>query len=417
MRFLALLLALYSGSMTSTQAAWRDYVVLVDQGCSGVLVSPQGHVLTAKHCEPPAKVVVRLADGRRVSAERVYVDSDVEGVVVFDCEGDGYPALRISESPPVVESTVLLCGYRNADPEDYQERQAEVLGAQVTNSDRYSNYKANVVGGDAFPGMSGGPAVDSAGAVVGLVSAGSPGRTMLVRHNQIVRALAGKPTLVAFVTTNCRPCELFLSDHRGGAFSEFNVEVVNFDGQTGTWSDGGTAFKDASAALAKIPKAERGFPTFWVRGTTEAKVGYREQRGLIQWVFHAFDTILKGIFGGNSGPPQFPTNSDSPGLIELGEMPVPPDTAEQGEVERLRQQIGDLREKLVKAIEDVKQFKEAGIIGKIGMIDDLMRDKDEIVADVKDARLTAENIMTDPLPHLWSLILGLAGGLLKKRFT
>ncbi|MBD3674357.1 MAG: trypsin-like peptidase domain-containing protein, partial [Planctomycetaceae bacterium] len=99
--------------VSSAHAGVREAIVTIDGSCSGVCVSDSGLVLTAKHCRHPERVRVRFPD-RTVSAVRLYVAPKPEGVVVFDCEGDGYPFLDVAAAAPKRGDPVTAVGYSKA---------------------------------------------------------------------------------------------------------------------------------------------------------------------------------------------------------------------------------------------------------------------------------------------------------------
>jgi len=71
-------------------------------GCSGVCVSEDGLVLTARHCDLGKVTEINFVNaGRKVQAIRRFVgDSKVDGVVVYDCEGENYPWLPVAGLTP-----------------------------------------------------------------------------------------------------------------------------------------------------------------------------------------------------------------------------------------------------------------------------------------------------------------------------
>ncbi len=230
-------------------AAVDDAVVMVE-GCSGVCVDPSGLVLTARHCELPATVTVRFKD-RTVSATRVYICSEVEGPVVYDCEGDGYPFLPVAATPPQVGERVWSCGY----PQLQGRRELRWASGPVL---RWSTFEfaggafnGNVVGFVTAPGWSGGPLLNAKGEICGLLNSSDCRTSVFISSAAVRQAYAavrnsrpadpppssGKPTLYVFGSLTCGPCRKFKEDYANHATlrqaleAAFAVEFVDADNQ------------------------------------------------------------------------------------------------------------------------------------------------------------------------------------------
>jgi hypothetical protein len=272
-------------------------------------------------------------------------------------------------------------------------------------------------------GVSGGGVFDSDGNLVAIVSGMDLQSTYSMTDvQQCLQAVAAKKTtLVAFVSKNCPPCMAFRRDHAGGAFAKLDVRIVTYDGRTGTWSDP-ALYQEALPALRK--QGQLKFPCFWIRGTDNVRVGYRESKGLIQFVFSVVDTIIGGIVG---RPPQteFPQIASAAG--EQAPPPVPdvPATTEEGiteefrrpapSVDEIKSQVRDLRDLVTLISEDIEAFRSANVLGKISRLDDLKTDKKAAVQQIDELRTTVDDLKSNPAGFLVSLIGGLLAGLVKRR--
>lgn len=238
-RNLILILALLFAS--TSRADVVDAVVKVG-GCSGVCVDQCGLVLTARHCDLPETVQVEFP-GQTVTAVRVYLCNETEGVVAFDCEGDGYPFVPVAPLKPERRDVVTLYGYAGPSRSLVQHSGPVLGGSNGMSFLGRPVAPMNVVRAVAIPGMSGGPAVNSRGEVVGLVSCGDAFTTCCLSWSSIQEAVnsadvpdsgdvpeleTGK--LYIFTGENCSHCVRFKADYDGdAAFHDAlgDVEFVN----------------------------------------------------------------------------------------------------------------------------------------------------------------------------------------------
>jgi thiol-disulfide isomerase/thioredoxin len=230
-------------------AAVENAVVMVE-GCSGVCVDPSGLVLTAKHCELPATVTVRFKD-RTVSATRVYICREVEGPVVYDCEGDGYPFLPIAATAPQVGERVWSCGY----PHLNGRRELRWANGPTLRWSTFEygggSFNGNVVGFVTAPGWSGGPLLNAKAEVCGLLNSSDCATSVFISSAAVRQAYAavrpnqssnpsattGPPRLYVFGSMTCGPCRKFKEDYannpsfRQQLEAAFTVEFVDVDKQ------------------------------------------------------------------------------------------------------------------------------------------------------------------------------------------
>ncbi len=216
----------------------RQAVVRIGD-CSGVCVDPSGLVLTAKHCEHNETETVVFPD-RQVTARRVYVTKEVEGPVVFDCEGQGFPFLPMAERVPDVGSVVSSSGYPAiAGQRVFRRKTGRLLrGANFTFQG--APFFGNITDMPLLPGWSGGPLLNERGEVCGLLSASNDETSVFITYTATRGALeavtkTGKPTLYVFSTRTCISCVRFKTDYetdetfRGQLLSAFRVEFVDAD--------------------------------------------------------------------------------------------------------------------------------------------------------------------------------------------
>lgn len=193
-------------------------------GCSGVCVSSEGHILTAGHCRHRDIETVLWPDGKQVVAHKVYDNGDPEGCVVLECDGDGYPFLKMSEACPPKGEKVTSYGYPARGPDASRTRiesaRGELLGGYWLEYPENSGklVKVNITTNlNSAPGWSGGPLLNAKGEVIGVLH----GRDTDSRVNAFVSwgacfaaytAAVQDSGFVASIGEHCVYCERFLHD-------------------------------------------------------------------------------------------------------------------------------------------------------------------------------------------------------------
>jgi S1-C subfamily serine protease len=161
-----------SAVVTVSVEARQGETVTVSSGGSGVIISPDGFVLTNDHVTAgEARVQIGLRDGRVLGGDVVGRDRTGD-VAVVKVRGDALPAATLGDSSSLREGDLVLAlgnpfGLAREDHEP-----AATLGI-VSGLHRFQG--GEKVYGDAIqidaavnPGNSGGPLFDVAGRVVGL---------------------------------------------------------------------------------------------------------------------------------------------------------------------------------------------------------------------------------------------------------
>lgn len=245
--FASALILLWTSSVHGDVA---DAVVMVD-GCSGVCVDPAGLVLTVKHCNLPETITVRFKE-RSVTATRIYVCREMEGPVVYDCEGTGYPHLPVSGSAPRIGERVWSYGY----PHINNRRELRWANGPLLRWSTFEygggSFNGNVVRFGTCPGWSGGPLLNAKGEVCGLLNSTDCRTSVFVSSASVRDAYAatrprveptppavvdGRPKLYVFGSMSCTPCRQFKDDYGTGTNlrrtldATYAVEFVDIDKQ------------------------------------------------------------------------------------------------------------------------------------------------------------------------------------------
>lgn len=132
---------------------------------SGVIVSPDGHALTAAHVVSGLdEVTVRLRSGLELSAQ-VLVSDPAQDIALIELAGSGHACARAVDSPPPIGADLFAVGAPSGQQLAFSVSRGVVSGFREFDHAVYIQTDASL-----NPGNSGGPLFDSSGRLVGIVS-------------------------------------------------------------------------------------------------------------------------------------------------------------------------------------------------------------------------------------------------------
>lgn len=266
--------------------------------------------ITAKHCIEGngwgAGSKIKLTEGH--TAEVLWVTDEDDGVVVMHLSRRVDPVGFIARRFPKVGERVMHIGWPlgNELKSNY--------GPIVKDEGEYAVTRATL-----YSGYSGGPVCDMNGRIVGvnLATFGRSGTdpetspagrgAYIATVRQIRRALneigydpdaeytgpkpeqqvSRKRRLIIFGTPGCSPCQRTRSETEGQDGVKY-VSVASPDTEDRQLI---TAYEQATGRQLEL------FPTYWVEGTPETKVGYESPRSLLGWVMNTIKGFGELIVG------------------------------------------------------------------------------------------------------------------------
>lgn len=221
-RIASLLFAFLSFCQTAPGGALDATVRIQDgkHGCTGVCVSPDGLVVTAKHCEFAEGTKVTFRDGTEYEAEVVWQSGQGDGAAFMKLESDReFPWVPIADGPPRINDPLHSIGTQRdtgpirADGHLKGVRNVKVMGSRLV--DDPAGFPVNVVSFVAEPGWSGGPVFNAQGELLGIVLATgeetcvSSWSSLNTGYQTIPQQYrrSPKPELMVFTAPYCRPCQ------------------------------------------------------------------------------------------------------------------------------------------------------------------------------------------------------------------
>jgi serine protease Do len=158
------------GGVASNVTLLRVAVVTVDTGKgtgSGFFISPEGHLLTNHHVVGDTKFVkIKLATGRELIGEVLRTDPQRD-VALVKTEPIGVQPLPIRNTEPNVGEDMYVIGSPLGDRLNGTLTKGVLSGHRTLNEQRFIQSDVAIL-----PGNSGGPLLDSSGAVVGITALG-----------------------------------------------------------------------------------------------------------------------------------------------------------------------------------------------------------------------------------------------------
>lgn len=151
----------------SEEAIAATVMVKSDEGVgAGVLVSPDGFILTAAHVVPGTEAKVRLKNGELRGA-KVIRRSKKEDIALIQMEvtGDASACLQLRDASPKAGEAVYAIGSPAGEEFSFSISRGVVSGKRTLRGVTYVQTDASI-----NPGNSGGPIVGSDGSVLGVVS-------------------------------------------------------------------------------------------------------------------------------------------------------------------------------------------------------------------------------------------------------
>ena len=397
-------------------------------GCSGVCVSETGIVLTAKHCGTPERQLIFFEDGPSVMATLLVVGQGIDSCIAYDCDGDGFPYLPVSETLPAIGDPVHSYGYPGPKRE-LVHLTGKVLGGVEVMAVRGS-YRCNNTTLACRSGHSGGPLLSATHQICGVLSTSdmqSDSQFISWAETQRVYQAALKLAdgtvvkytrrkVIAFVSDDCPPCTRLKFDVLAGRFAQFDIEFVTYSVKTSSWDKP----ELVAEMFASANPTDLGFPLLWVQGTASYRVGYDPDRrgGLIGWLGGVFDGLGKLIIG-ERPVTQFPDpNPDgmqpTPDPVGSADPQTPPQiTIALASVEQLKRDLLDAKA-------DLEKLKSANPLeklrGAVALKSDIADIKTSAATALAEVRATKDDAKEKPLQYLWGLI-GILSGLAHRRFA
>ena len=374
--------------------------------CSATIVSADGVIVSAEHCECARLTEAIFRDGTRVAITQIYEPPEKQGRdevtvmrITAAAPDGGWPFIPVATRPAAIGTTVTALGYPGG-------KWRETSGRLSAATERIQ-WVTNIDGIE--PGISGGPLVNSAGELVGVcsggggsdevgpitISSGLAGKRFVAWH-EIRKSLAAAgstageaPTehcksrrVIIFTTENCDPCRSLKSDIKAGHFKQFDTLVCEYDHRAKAWQDPAYGALFAEFYRAATPTTRPGFPIIWVEGTREYREGYEpDQRGgllgFLQGVFRAIGRLIVG----ESRPVQVPILGTDPAPAPVA-VPAPDEVGPATEPEGYR----ELRTSVSTLIEDLKDLKSGNVLEKLGALRSIRDDLAAVKVTASDAR-------------------------------
>lgn len=265
------------------------------------------YLWTTKHVPIGESIKVKIGDVK-VDCPKVYTTPDKDGPLV--CKMPDNEATRrlkgftIADKMPQKDETVHTMGFAGDGNLTYQE--GKINGGNPLNGGPH-----NVFSNRVSPGQSGSPLLNSNGELIGVVfwvdtrvqeirSGASTYASVIAVRDTLVGAMntntpvKGKGVLIVFTAPEwCGPCR-DMEPALNSSIPEIEKRGLTVIKVSDSHPD---YAKYRTAYLKKTGKKELYFPTMWIEGSDQAKVGRQDRTSILGFVLKGIKNIAELLFG------------------------------------------------------------------------------------------------------------------------
>jgi thiol-disulfide isomerase/thioredoxin len=266
------------------------------------------YLWTTKHVPIRDHIMLKIVGEGTVECPKVYTTPDPDGPLVCKIpDSEGARRLRgfkISDTMPEKNEVVHTMGFAGDGNLTYQE--GKIQGGNAIDGGPHNTFSNRV-----SPGQSGSPLLNSDDEVVGVVfwvdsrvqsilSGASTYSSVIAARDTLAGKMntntpvKGKGTLIVFTAPEwCGPCR-----DMEPALNSSIPEIEKRGLTVIKVSDSHPDYKKYRAAyLKKTGKKELYFPTMWIEGSDQAKVGRQDRTSILGFVLKGIKNIAELLFG------------------------------------------------------------------------------------------------------------------------